>query len=474
MKDSWQAAGKVPAHARDAEEAVLGALLLERDRLDEVMVLLNSAEYFYVPSHQMIYEAILHLSAAGSNIDLITVAEHLSATGKLDKVGGPFYLTKLTEGVVSSAHVVSHSAIIKEKYLKRKMVSLANEMIAMGMDNSDVFENMDAIDRSLAEFNMQLSGSEPVPLVQAMPDALSDLVRLRDLQTEFTGIPTGNPYLDELTGGWQDGNLIVLGARPGTGKTMLGLGFAIAAAKDNIPVGFFTMEMSVAEITKRLICSLTHTSNNKIKAPKRFTDDEFGNMLQQSEKYMKLPIHVDGESGLSLATLKSKIRKLVSRKGVKMVVIDYLQLMSIPGFNTNKELGDITRGLKTLAKQLQVPIVLLSQLSRDSAKGGRIPKEYDLRDSGSIESDADIIMLLYKAIDAQLKESPALKHAVMVNIEKNRNGAKEEALPIWPEWDKFIFHSEPLGAWHTAPAPPTTNNIPSSPNMGDFDNAKPF
>lgn len=456
--------GKAPAQAIELEEAILGVLLLEPQKIEDVVALLPHSEYFYKPAHQHIYESILSLYNRGMHVDIYTLVQELTTKGEIELVGGAYTITQLTQAIASSAHIVSHCAFIKEKFLKRKLVSIGATLQLMGHDSSDIFQDLDKVEQLTAELSLSVGSAEAAHISTAISEAVQDIARLRDLPEDTTGITTGSVELDNLLGGWQETDLIVLGASPGTGKTAAALGWCIAAARHGKAAAIFSLEMSRMQITKRILANITNTPNKLIKLPKTMASNQFTQMVEIAEKHLKLPLYIDDTQNLSLFLLKSKIRRIATKKGVKLVVIDYLQLMHLPGgsFNKNDDLGEITKSLKALAKELKITIILLSQLTRDSKKTTRVPQPHDLRDSGAIEADADIVILLYHPLEQDIKEHPALKNAIIANIGKHRNGETDK-IPFWVKWDTFTFSDTPFSEWITAE---------SINNMKQFDQQK--
>lgn len=465
----------MPAHDIEVEQAVIGAMMLEPKQIDDVLLYLPSGKYFYHYAHQSIYDAIVMLKNSNKYVDLLTVADKLKELDQLEEIGGPFFLTQLTNNVVSSAHIVSHCLIIKEKFLKRHIATLGQRMVSFGFDNTDVFANIDEIEQGMMELSADMSISDPISLGIALPDAIQDLARLRDLTTDFTGTHTGSTELDELTGGLQPGEVTVLGARPSTGKTAMVLGWLIAAAKHDDPCAFFSLEMPTKQIAKRILSITTGIANDHIKAPKTMTANKFNDMISLANSYLSLPIYIDDTPGLSLLQLKSKVRRLVAKKKVKLVAIDYLQLMGLPsGQNKNDGYGEITKSLKSLAKELDIHIIVLSQLSRDNAKLNRRPQAHDLRDSGAIEADADLIILLYHALDFEKKEAHILDKAVMANVCKHRNG-RTDVIPYWPNWSNFTFSDTfTLYSDQGSSLTPIPTPKPQEPPTMQFEDDMPF
>ena len=428
--------GKVPPQAKELEDAVLGAIMLEKSAFDTVVEILKP-ECFYVEGHQRIYKAMQGLAAKSQPIDILTVVEELKMREELEIVGGPYYVTKLTNAVVSSANIETHARIILQKFIQRELIRISGEIIGDAYeDSTDVFDLLDDAESKLFEItnshlrkNFDSIDSVLVKTIQRIED-------MRNKQDEITGVPSGFPTLDQITYGWQPTDLIILAARPAVGKTAFALNLArnaaLSATKPTA-VAFFSLEMSSAQLVQRILSAESEIFMEKI-ARGRLEDHEMKQLYKKGiDRLAKAPIYIDDTPALNIFELRAKCRRLKNKHNLGFIIIDYLQLMSGSSENKNgnreQEISQISRALKGLAKELQVPIIALSQLSRavESRKEGeKIPQLSDLRESGAIEQDADMVMFLYRpeyyGITAnEMGESN--KGETHVKIAKHRNGS---------------------------------------------------
>jgi replicative DNA helicase len=430
--------GKIPPQAKELEEAVLGAIMLETSAFDTVVEILKP-ECFYLEGHQRIYRAMQGLAQKSQPIDILTVVEELRTRSELDIVGGPYYVTKLTNSVVSSANIETHSRIILQKFIQRELIRISGEIIGDAYeDSTDVFDLLDDAESKLFEItnnhlrkNFDSIDSVLVKTIQRIED-------LRHRQDEITGVPSGFASLDRVTYGWQTTDLIILAARPAVGKTAFALNLARNAAlhpTKPTPVAFFSLEMSSAQLVQRILSAESEIFMEKI-ARGRLEEHEMKQLYKKGiDRLAKAPIFIDDTPALNIFELRAKCRRLKNKHHVGFIIIDYLQLMSGAGDNKNgnreQEISRISRDLKGLAKELQVPIIALSQLSRavESRKEGeKIPQLSDLRESGAIEQDADMVMFLYRpeyyGITAN-ENGESNKGETHVKIAKHRNGSLE-------------------------------------------------
>lgn len=424
--------GKIPPQALDLEEVVLGAMMIDKKGVDEVIDLL-SPEAFYKDAHQYIFEAIKKLFEDGQPIDLLTVSNRLKKDAKLDMVGGDFYLISLTQKVSSSAHIEFHARIILQKYIQRSLIKISNEIIEDSYDETkDVF---DLLDRAESKLYDVTQGNIKRTSVTAQELVIQAKKKIEEISNKegLSGIPSGFDKLDKLTSGWQESDLIIVAARPGMGKTALTLSMAKNIAVDQgIPVAFFSLEMASVQLITRLISSETGLSSEKLRTG-RLEKHEWEQLNVRVKKLEGAPLYIDDTPSLSIFDLRAKARRLASQYGIKMVVIDYLQLMtaggSHKGGNREQEISMISRNLKALAKELNVPVIALSQLSRavETRGGSKRPLLSDLRESGAIEQDADIVSFIYRPEYYKIEEwddeerSPTEGQAEFI-VAKHRNG----------------------------------------------------
>lgn len=424
--------GKVPPQAIDLEVVVLGAMMIDKKGVDEVIDIL-SPEAFYKEAHQHIFEAIFQLFENSEPIDLLTVSSQLKKNAKLDLIGGDFYLISLTQKVSSSAHIEFHARIILQKFIQRSLIKISSEIIEDSYDETqDVFDLLDKAETRLYEVtqgNIKKSSETAQSLVIQAKKKIEEISNKEGL----SGIPTGFTKLDKLTSGWQDSDLIIVAARPGMGKTALTLSMARNIAVDqNIPVAFFSLEMASVQLITRLISSETGLSSEKLRTGK-LEKHEWEQLNVKVKGLEKAPLYIDDTPSLSIFDLRAKARRLASQHGIKLIVIDYLQLMtaggSQKGGNREQEISTISRNLKALAKELNVPVIALSQLSRavETRGGSKRPLLSDLRESGAIEQDADIVSFIYRPEYYKIEEwddeerSPTDGQAEFI-IAKHRNG----------------------------------------------------
>ena len=391
--------GKLPPQAIDLEEAVLGAMMTDKKGIDDVIDILHP-ETFYDKRHQEIYSAIYALFQNSEPIDLLTVSNQLRKEGKLDIAGGDFYIIGLTQKVASSAHIEFHSRIILQKYIQRRLITISSEIIENAYDETtDVFDLLDDAEGKLFEVtqgNLKKGAEVAESLVQQAITKIQEISNKEGM----SGLATGFTKLDALTSGWQPSDLIIIAARPGMGKTA----FVISMAKNmaiefNEPVALFSLEMSSVQLITRMISSETGLTSEKLRKG-NLEPHEWEQLNVKVKKLSDAPIFIDDTPALSIFDLRAKARRLVSQHGVRILVIDYLQLMTAGGSNGNREqeISTISRNLKALAKELNIPVIALSQLSRavETRGGSKRPLLSDLRESGAIEQDADIVSFIFR------------------------------------------------------------------------------
>lgn len=421
--------GKVPPQATDLEEAVLGAILLEKDRLEDVMAIIPSGECFYSDPHRKIFEAVRTLFDQNKPVDLFTVIAELKRNDDLEQVGGHYYLTTLTASVVTSAHVEEHARIIMEHYMKREMIKTGGELIAMGYDpGADVFDSLNAAAESISSLAEGGVQQDAASMGKVVAEVMTEMDTIRNRTNHLIGIPTPFPELNDATGGWQPPALVILAARPGVGKTAFALQLAQACAEDSDhggPIAFFNLEVKRTDLGKRLLSNISNVPYKHVRKAWLQTEEDIHKLAVGAEKLAKLRIHIDDTPGLSLSQLRTKARKLKRKQGIKMIIIDYLQLMNAEGKvgNREQEVSSISRGLKKLGKELDIPIIALSQLNRGiEGRKDNTPVLGDLRESGAIEQDADIVMFLYGPSLESIEKDPSLRNQGLAKIAKNRDG----------------------------------------------------
>ncbi len=428
--------GKLPPQALDLEEAVLGAMMIDKKGVDEVIDILQS-DAFYKDAHKHIFEAIFQLFTDSQPIDLLTVSAQLKKNAKLELAGGDFYLIQLTQKIASSAHIEFHSRIILQKYIQRSLIRISSEIIEESYDETtDVFDLLDKAETKLYEVtqgNIKRSSETAQSLVIQAKKRIEEIANKEGL----SGIATGFEKLDKITSGWQPSDLVIIAARPGMGKTAFVLSMARNIAIDfGHPVALFSLEMSSVQLITRLISSETGLSSEKLRTGK-LEKHEWEQLSVKVKDLEKAPLFIDDSPSLSIFDLRAKARRLASQHGIKLIIVDYLQLMTAGGNgkgggNREQEISTISRNLKALAKELEVPVIALSQLSRavETRGSSKRPLLSDLRESGAIEQDADIVSFIYRPEYYKIEEwddeeqSPTAGQAEFI-IAKHRNGSLE-------------------------------------------------
>ncbi|MEM6630941.1 MAG: replicative DNA helicase [Bacteroidota bacterium] len=422
--------GKLPPQALDMEEAVLGALLLEKDSLHRVIDILKP-HMFYKDANRFIYETIIELFQNSEPIDILTVKNALSKIQKLKQSGGAYYLTELTSRVASAANIEYHARVVAEKFILRQLITISDNVIKAAYDETtDVFDLLDGTEQELFEISETNLRRNYASMPELVMKTLERLEEMRGKDSSVTGIPSGFMALDKMTAGWQKTDLVIIAARPAMGKTALTLTLARhAAMRFDEPVAFFSLEMAAVQLTQRMICSEAELDAQKVRTG-RLEEHEWKQLLHRIGNLNKAPIFIDDTPALSVFDLRAKCRRLKAEKGIGLVVIDYLQLMSgsnTKNSNREQEIAGISRALKELAKELDVCVIALSQLSRavESRGGDRRPVLSDLRESGSIEQDADMVMFLYRpeyyGFETDDEGNSTLGMAELI-IAKQRNG----------------------------------------------------
>lgn len=422
--------GKLPPQVKELEEAVLGAVMIEQNAINEVIDILKE-ESFYVDAHQRIWRAIKLLYQNQNPVDLLTVTEQLKKNGELDAAGGPFFIAQLTNKVGSAANVEFHARLIAEKYIQRMLITASTEIIKDAFeDTTDVFELLDKAEKNLftiAENNLKRNSEEISTLL--MKELKEIDVRMNNSEDHINGVASGFGELDKATGGWQKSDLIIVAARPAMGKTAFTLALARNAAAAKKPVAIFSLEMSTTQLVQRMISMETQIPSDKIRRG-NLERYEYQILTSKIDNLKNAPLFIDDTPAINVFELRSKCRRLKQHHDIQMIVIDYLQLMSgsTDGKgNREQEISQISRALKGLAKELAIPVIALSQLSRavETRGGDKKPILSDLRESGAIEQDADIVIFLYRGeyygLEQDAEGNPT-KDIAEVIIAKHRNG----------------------------------------------------
>ncbi len=444
--DLGEVLGKIPPQAVDLEEAVLGALMLEKDALSNVIEILHP-ESFYKEANAVIYESITALFENAEPVDLLTVTNQLRKDGKLELVGGPYYITELTTKVNSAANIEYHARIIAEQSIKRELITISGDIQKLAYeDTTDVFDLLDKTESALFEVSESHIRKNYADMRSIMKEAMNELETRKVHKDGLTGVPSGFTALDRVTSGWQKSDLVIIAARPGMGKTAFIVSALRNAAIDfKRPVALFSLEMSSIQLVNRLISAEAELEGDKIKKG-NLADYEWQQLVHKTSSLTDAPIYIDDTPALTILELRAKSRRLVAQNNVELIVIDYLQLMSgekTGGGNREQEIAHISRSLKGIAKELKVPVIALSQLSRavETRGGDKRPQLSDLRESGSIEQDADLVIFLYRPeyynITEDMNGMPTTGMAEVI-IAKHRNGSLENVqLKFIPKYTKF-------------------------------------
>jgi replicative DNA helicase len=451
-RDISESLGKLPPQALDLEEAVLGALMLEKNALTAVIEFLRP-DHFYSDPHREIFQAITDLFKSSEPVDMRTVVAQLRKNGKLEIVGGAYYVAELTSKVSSAANIEYHARIIIEMAIKRDLIQIASQVHSDAYeDTTDVFELLDKTEQSIFKISDTNLRKNYDKMQSLMYQAIKELQEKKNHKDGLTGIPSGFSRLDRVTSGWQKSDLVIIAARPGMGKTAFIVSALRNAAVDfNHPVAIFSLEMASLQLVNRLISAEAELESEKIKKG-NLAEFEWQQLVHKTSRLSSAPIFIDDTPALSILELRAKCRRLKAEHNIQMIVIDYLQLMKGEmGGNREQEIASISRALKGVAKELNVPVIALSQLSRgvETRGGDKRPQLSDLRESGSIEQDADIVMFLYRPeyykIDVDEEGQPTQGMAEVI-IAKHRNGSLENVkLKFIGKYTKFADYDAPDG-----------------------------
>lgn len=480
--------GRVPPQAPDLEEAVLGAMMLEQDALNNVIDLLHP-EVFYKEAHQKIFSAIHGLFEKSEPVDILTVTQELKKRGELDLVGGAYYISMLTNRVASGANIEFHARIVLQKFIQRELIRISSEIIKESYeDSTDVFDTLDRAEKELfavSETNLRRNYADMHSLVK---EAIGNIEKARTQDGHISGIPSGFTELDRVTAGWQRSDLIVLAARPGMGKTAFVLSMARNMAVEfKKPIAVFSLEMSGVQLVTRLIASETGLSADKLKKG-QLEQYEWQQLNARIGNLTDAPLFIDDTPALSIFELRAKCRRLKAQHDIQLVIIDYLQLMSGGSDNRGnreQEISNISRSMKSLAKELNIPVIALSQLSRavETRGGSKRPILSDLRESGAIEQDADMVLFIYRPEYYGLHEDESgnsTQGLAQLIIAKHRNGGLED-IPLrfisqyakFTDYDEFSGGMKPSGSFDQGGQAFNTMTLPSRMNE-DKDEGVPF
>ena len=432
---------KIPPHDLEAEQAVIGSMLTDKDAVISALEVLKEDD-FYREDNRIIFSAMYNLYNRAEPIDIITVKSELESLGKFDKVGGYEYLTELPEKVPTTANALKYIKIVEEKSTLRDLIKTANESIDLGYDpTEDVDDIMDNAEKKIFDIMQDKNQKGYLPLKDVLVESFNKLEELYNRKQHITGVPTGFSELDYKTAGFHNSDLILIAARPAMGKTAFALNIATnAAVRANVPVAIFSLEMSKEQLVNRILCSEAMVDSNKVRTGK-LEENDWTKLAGAIGPLSEAEIYIDDTPGISITEIRTKCRKLKLEKNIGMVVIDYLQL--VQGTNRRngsreQEISEISRSLKILAKEIGVPVVALSQLSRAAEQRvDHRPMLSDLRESGAIEQDADIVMFLYRD-DYYNKESEK-KDIAEIIIAKHRGGSTGTVELLWlGNYTKFV------------------------------------
>ncbi len=431
---------KIPPHDDEAEQAVLGSMLTDKDAVVAAIEILKS-EDFYRSDNSTIYEAVLNIYGKGEPIDIITLKDELTAMGKLEAVGGLEYLANLPEKVPTTANVDKYVKIVEDKSLLRSLIKTANELINLGYSQTEEIENiMDNAEKKIFDIMQRKSQKGYESIRDILVDSFTELQELYNKKQHITGVATGFVDLDNKTAGFHKSDLILIAARPAMGKTAFALNIATnAAVSNNCPVLVFSLEMSKEQCANRILCAQAMVDSGKVQKGE-IDDEEWSKLAMASGELSESSgIYIDDTPGITVAEIRAKCRKLKIEKDIGLVVIDYLQLISGSGKTNSREqeIAEISRSLKILAKEINVPVIALSQLSRaPEARPDHRPMLQDLRESGSIEQDADMVMFIYR--DDYYNPQSEQTNIAEIIIAKNRSGPVGTIELLWmPNFTKF-------------------------------------
>ena len=430
----------MPPHDIEAEQAVIGSMLTDKDAvLSSVEVLQKEA--FYREDNKAIYDAILNLYAKNEPIDIITVKNELVEAGNFERVGGIEYLASLPDKVPTTSNVERYIKIVEEKYMLRNLIQSSNELLALGYNETEeIDEILDLAERKIFDLSENKNTKGYASIKDVLVESFAELERLYNQKGSITGVPSGFIDLDNMTSGFHGSELIIIAARPAMGKSAFAINIATnAAVKNNVPVVIFNLEMSKEQIGNRILGSEAMVDSNKIRTG-QIEDSDWGKLATASGLLSDAPIYIDDTPGIKVMDIRTKCRKLKMEKKIGLIVIDYLQLIqgsSKRGGTREQEISEISRSLKILAKELDVPVIALSQLSRSvESREDKRPMLSDLRESGAIEQDADIVMFLYR--DDYYNEDSSDKNKAEVIVAKHRGGSTGTRKLLWmPSYTKF-------------------------------------
>lgn len=431
---------QLPPHSTDAERSVLGGMLIEANALELAIEQLHE-EDFYLPTHQAIFAAMRDIRNAGGAVDLVTLSNELERHGKLDMVGGPLYLSELMSFVPTAVNTQEYISIVEEKSVRRLLIRAGGDIARDAQnDGGELEDALNGAERRIYDITMRKSADTLRPIEQVVPEAFNEISELMERKGMITGVSTGFTELNRMTNGFQKSDLIIIAARPAMGKTAFALNIAqYAALHDDRTVVIFSLEMSASQLVQRMLCTEATVESQKIKEG-TVGSDELKRLVEVMEPMSRAKLFIDDTGGATVPEIRSKCRRLRARHGLDMIVIDYLQLMQSGGGRKSdsrtQEVSDMTRQLKLLARELDVPVVLLAQLNRGpETRQDHTPMIADLRESGSIEQDADMVILLYRPAVYD-EDADNTSQAI---IAKHRHGPTGTVMLAWQgEYTRFM------------------------------------
>lgn len=431
--------GKIPPQSIDFEEAVLGIIMLNKEAIDDVIATLQP-EMFYKEANQKIYKCALNLYKHEKPVDFLTITEELRSINELDSVGGPVYLAGLTSKIYPISQIAFYALVIKEKYIRRELIRYSTEVQNKAFDEGfDFTELIEYCESDLLKTTGDIYKNDPIQLGKLVDGVIDKIQKIINHEIKLIGNPTGLTKLDRMTGGLKNGEYILIAARPSIGKSALALQIALNSAEIKVPVGVFSCEMSGESLAQRAISGVSGKTNTELLRGECSVDV----LLKQTEDLINLPVYIDDTSGLSIVELRSKARKLVMKHDIKLLVVDYIQLMKGEGRSREEEVSTISRGLKSIAKDLNISVIGLSQLNRKcEERSSKRPQLSDLRESGTLEQDADIVIMLHRPAyygfaEMETDEGTNVSSIGVMEliIAKNRNGVTGSI---------FLYHNDSI------------------------------
>ena len=409
--------------AIEAERAIIATCLCYPDTILNVMSIIKS-DMFYDAKNRILYEAILETTKKGTG-DIVSITDYLRKNKQLDNIGGVIELSQRTKGVITDAYIENYAYLIKEKYILRQYIFLSDKLSSMSYEE-DLDDVVNFAEGELFNISNFTQKKEPLALSRLIDEYLIEIEKIQNKEKKLSGVASGYTQIDRITGGWEPENLIIIAGRPSMGKTAMALSLAKGAAENKFPVGFFSLEMSRRELAGRYLSGLSGKSNIELRSGNINLED----LSNKSNSLALLPIYIDDTPAINIFELRSKVKKLIIRNSIKLVIVDYLQLMRAEGGSREQEVSAISRGLKAMAKDLNIPVIALAQLNREvESRGDKKPRLSDLRESGAIEQDADMVCFIYRPFhygiyDVNINNnSYDTKGLIIFDIAKNRNGA---------------------------------------------------